>query len=175
MSNERYDLGATCGPSDDEMRETLDAYGHLRYTVSEENLDDPDATLFECRGGSGRESDTMLAFDWNVFAHPEHRLGDLIVVCEVVIDDEVTGYLATVDSGIFCIDGWTDEQIRKWGGAPLVNCVDGVNESLVTSGRKGFIQWEQVEEFQATVTRQFVEDVARARKELDGQDEEGGR
>lgn len=182
MSNERHDLGAIneaalsgypgddpamdepCGPSDEEMLDSLDAYGHLRFTVGETYAGDED-----------RDSLTCLAFDWNVFAHPEHRLGDLIVAYEVVIDDEVTGNTDTVESGLFCIDGWTEEEIRKWGGAPLVNCVDNVNVALDLGGSCGFITFETVEEFQATVTKQFVEDVARARRELDGQGEEGGR
>lgn len=153
-----------CGPSDEEMLDSLDAYGHCRYTVSEEYPDEPE-----------RESDTLLAFDWNVFAHPEHRLGDLIVSFEVVLDQESNHMNDTIDSGIFCIDGWTDDQIRQWGGAPLANCIDGVNEGLAMSDCPGFIGWEQIEKFEATVTKQFVEDVARARKKLDGQDEEGGK
>ena len=148
-----------CGPSDEEMLDSLDAYGHCRYTVSEEYPDDPD-----------RESDTMLAFDWNVFAHPEHRLGDLIVAYHVLYD--YPHCLETIESGVFCIDDWTDEQIRKWGGSPLVNHVDGVNDALAMSDCPGFIGWEQSEKFEATVTEQFVKDVARARRELNGEEKE---
>ena len=139
-----------CGPSDSEMLDTLDAYGHLNYTLDCVRPGDP-----EC------EPDTLLAFDWKVFAHPDHELGDLIVAYHVVFD--CPGSIETVASGIFCIDDWTDEQIENWDGAPCVNCVDGVNEGALDGA---YIQFQQVDEFGKKVAAQFKLDVASARNEV---------
>ena len=144
-------------PSDAEMLGELDAYGHLKHTLHCLN---PDASNCE-----DYESDSLLAFDWKVFAHPEHKLGDLIVAYHVMF--ECPGSIETVDEGIFCIDTWTQEEIEGWDGAPCINAVDGVNEGTIDGS---WIGYEQIDEFSKKVSRQFKLDVQRARKDL-GEDE----
>ena len=141
-----------CGPTDQEMLDTLDAYGHLQYIIGEEYPEDPE-----------REAELLLAFDWNVFVHPEHPLGDIIVAYHVVFD--APSSLETIESGIFCIDDWTEEDIRQWCGAPLIKHIDGVNDALAMDGSEGYIGWEQVREFETLVAEQFAGEVAYAKRE----------
>ena len=71
-----YDLPV--GPTDDEMLATLDAYGHLKYTVGND--------------------DWLACADFGVFIHPERGI---LIAYQIVVDCESGGFTHTVEEHVF--------------------------------------------------------------------------
>ena len=144
------------GPSDAEMLDTLDGYGHLTWAVGETYPDDPDA-----------ESTITIAPDFTVFIHPDHPKGDILIAYHVVYDDDVGGFIDTVEEGVFSADDLGDLDTNAW--FPVENSVDAANENLAESG--GFIHWDTVEAMQKKWTAELVKQVKRAIAHLDSGEE----
>lgn len=89
MSRDIYppEFDLPVGPTDDEMLSKLDAYGHLNYTVGNE--------------------DWVACADFKVFIHPER---DILVAYHIVVDCESAGFTDTPENGVFSRkelgDGW---------------------------------------------------------------------
>lgn len=86
-----YDLPD--GPSEDEMIRTLDAYGHLQWTVGNE--------------------DWIACADFNVFLRPDDD--EPMVAYHVVVDCESGGFTDTLESGIIPASKLGKDWFPLWG------------------------------------------------------------
>ena len=142
-------------PTEADMLEPLDAYGHLKYAVGEHYASDPDL-----------ESSITIAADFRVYMTP---WGETLVAYHVVYDDELGGFIDTVASGVF--DASELDPLNKNTWFPVESVTDAANENLVSGGGfapDGFISYKDVEKMQKKWTKDLVREVIRARKAHEG-------
>lgn len=128
------------GPSDSEMLERLDAYGHLAYTVGNE--------------------DWVACADFIVYIHPDHKLGDILVAYHVVVDCESGGFIDTMSSGVLAADELLEGWFPLWGWADI--CA----EHYAGDAEYGPPDYDEVEKTAKRWTEELRRELKRAREAL---------
>lgn len=130
------------GPSEQEMFSTLDAYGHMQWTVGNE--------------------DWVACADYNVFLRPDDD--EPVVVYHVVVDCESGGFCDIIESGMMRASELGDLDENSW--CPLDSFVDICCEHY--AGQEDMMpDPDETEKTMKSWTERLIADVRLALKMLD--------